>query len=67
MMHTELYCPKLDALDHVKAVRAVHQAWLQLNALGPRVEKDGTTYDNAPALASLAACLGQAGHVGFEA
>lgn len=65
MMHTEIFCRKLDALDHAKAIRAIHQAWLQLSAIGARVEVDGTTYDNNPALASLEACLSDAGHIGF--
>ena len=41
--------------------------WLQLNALGARVDTgDGATYDNAPAIAALGACLADAGHIGFE-
>lgn len=65
MMHTELYCLSLDELDPKKAIRSIHAAWLQLHAIGQQVEVGGTTYDNAPALASLAACLAQAGYPGF--
>lgn len=64
-MHTELYCPNLGALDSTKAIRAIHQALLQLSAIGARVEVGGTTYDNAPSIAALEACMVQAGHIGF--
>lgn len=66
MMHTELYCPTLSGLDRIKAIRAIHQAWLQLHAIGVRVEVGGTTYDNAPSLKALEACMAEAGHVGFN-
>ena len=63
-MHTEMYCETLDALDPVKAIRAIHQAYLQLAALSNSVDLDG--YDNRPALDALAECLADAGHPGFE-
>lgn len=63
MMHTELYCRKLDELDHAEAIRAIHQAWLQLSALTDNV--DCEHFDNKPALDALAKCLRKAGHVGF--
>lgn len=63
-MHTELYCANLSALDPIKAIRAIHQAWLQLAALNTNV--DCESFDNAPALASLAQCLVDAGHAGFN-
>jgi hypothetical protein len=64
-MHTELYCPDLGNLDRIKAIRAIHQALLQLSAIGGQVDVDGTTYDNAPSIAALEACMVEAGHVGF--
>ena len=63
-MTTEDYCPALPALDRVKAIRAIHQAWLQLSALTDNV--DCEHFDNAPALQALAACLADAGHPGFD-
>lgn len=65
MNHAVLYCKTLDALPREQAINAIHQALMQLRALGPRVERDGTTYDNAPAIAALTACLKTAGHIGF--
>lgn len=62
-MHTETYCTALPDLDPVPAVRAIHQAYLQLAALTNNV--DCQHYDNWPAMADLAACLRAAGHVGF--
>ncbi len=59
-MHTEIYCTKLDSLDRVQAVRAIHQAYLQLAALTANV--DCECFDNAPALEALTACLAAAGH-----
>ncbi len=63
MMHTELYCATLDRLDPVQAVRAIHQAYLQLRAVDTACDVE--PYDNAPALDALKACLAQAGHPGF--
>lgn len=62
-MNTERYCETLDNLDLVKAVRAIQEAYLQIAALTANV--DCGDYDNGPALASLAACLIDAGHTGF--
>ena len=62
-MHTETYCKTLAALDPVKAIRAIHQAYLQLAALSRSV--DCGDYDNRPALDALADCLADAGHPGF--
>ena len=64
-MHTDLYCDSLDSLDRATAVRAIHEAWLQLAAIGHRAEIGGTTFDNVPALHALANCLHEAGHIGF--
>lgn len=63
-MHTERYCGSLGALDRVKAIRAIQQAFLQLRALQGFVEDDG--FDNAPALAALRQCLADAGHPASE-
>ena len=62
-MHTETYCTTLDRLDPVAAIRAVHQAYLQLAALDRHCDVE--PFDNAPALEALGACLAQAGHPGF--
>jgi hypothetical protein len=61
--HTEQYCTTLNSLDRVAAIRAIHQAHLQLSALSANCEVGH--YDNAPALLALEACLVQAGHWGF--
>lgn len=63
-MHTELYCETLNALDSVKAIRAIQEAYAQLCA-ADRGEID--CLDHKPALASLADCLRDAGHSGFTA
>ena len=61
-MHTNIYiyCDTLERLDPVKAVRAIHQAWLQMRALDANI--DCAPYDNAPALQALHDCLRDAGH-----
>ena len=68
-MDTEQYCKQLHALDPVDAIRAIHEAYLQLKAMSDskgRVCVDGQTYDNKPALRSLRKCLQDAGHIGFD-
>lgn len=65
-LHSEKYCRKIDNIDKVKAIRAVQEAFLQLSAIGERVEVDGMEYDNAPALEALREVLIDAGHIGFE-
>lgn len=62
-METERYCTKLESLSRVDAIRAIHQAYLQLAALDHNV--DCAPYDNAPALAALRNVLRDAGHPGF--
>ena len=62
-MHTELYCPKLGDLDVNQAIRAIHQAALQLAATADAAAAEG--YDNAPAIEALSACLARAGHPGY--
>lgn len=60
-MHTERYCQTLDNLDRTKAVRAIHQALLQLAAH----ERGADSLDNRQAIADLRDCLKDAGHMGF--
>ncbi len=67
MNHAALYCKTLDALPRDVAINAIHAAYLQLRANGARVEQDGRTLDNAPAIAALGRCLVLAGHIGFDA
>jgi hypothetical protein len=62
-MQTEQYCDTLESLSRTDAVRAIHEAWLQLTA-AQRGHIDNL--DHAPALESLAQCLATAGHVGFQ-
>ena len=64
MMHTEMYCDHLARLDPTDAIRAIHQAWLQLNATSRTAADEA--FDNEPSIAALASCLRQAGHVGFQ-
>lgn len=63
-MHTETACLSLDALDQVQAIRAIHQAYLQLAATTPAASAEG--FDNVPAARALVACLKAAGHIGFN-
>lgn len=63
-MHTEAYCPTLNQLSPVDAIRAVHRAYLQLKALSENV--DCEPFDNRPTLNALAACLQTAGHPAFR-
>lgn len=62
-MHTEEYCKTLAALDPAKAIRAIHQALLQLNAVTRQCDLDGL--DTIPAMESLCDCLRDAGHPAF--
>lgn len=62
-MNTEKHCEALACLDPVAAIRAIHEAYLTLQAIGTAC--DVAPYDLAPAQAALRACLVQAGHVGF--
>jgi hypothetical protein len=62
-MHTEIACSDLDKLDRVKAIRAIHEAYLQLKA----VDRYGAdNLFNERVVASLAECLKDAGHIGFK-
>lgn len=62
-MHTERYCETLDSLQLIDAIRAIHQAYMQLEALRQNVLI--APYDNRPAIEALEDCLIRAGHVGF--
>lgn len=64
--HTELHCPTLAALDPVKAIRAIHHAYLQL-AANTRELPAASNLDNRPSMKALADCLAEAGHPGFKA
>ena len=60
-MLTDQYCATMENLDPVEAIRAIHAAWLQIEA-----ERQGlASLDHGDALARLAKCLRQAGHIGF--
>lgn len=65
MMYTDLYAKRHPEMDTAKAINAIHEAWLQLSATHELARSEG--YDNAPAIASLARCLKDAGHPGFQA
>lgn len=66
-MHTEIFCNNLDKLDKVKAIRAVHQAYLQLAAIDAIVESDeNIMFANGPVIARLAEVLADAGHPAFD-
>lgn len=60
MMYTEAHCATLQDLEPAAAVRAIHEAYLQLRATASNC--DVAPYDAGPALSSLKACLAQAGH-----
>ena len=62
-MHTEMYCESPNKLDRIKAIRAIHEAYLQLSALTANI--DCGHYNNRQALESLADCLRQAGFQGL--
>ena len=62
MMSTERYCETLDNLDRAKAIRAIHEALIQLQAAkAGRLDN----LDHGPALESLNDCMKDAGHPGF--
>ena len=62
-MDTERYCTTLENINPTSAIRAIHQAYLQIAALDTNV--DCGEFDNAPALKALADVLKDAGHPGF--
>lgn len=59
--HADTFCTRLEVLDPAQAIRAIHEALMQLNAAKAGVE----SLDHAGAIQSLSACLNQAGHIGF--
>jgi hypothetical protein len=61
--YTEEVCRSLEALSPIDAIRAIHQAYLQLKALNENL--DCSPYDNGGALGALRECLKEAGHIGF--
>ena len=63
-MDTERYCLTLDNLDRGQAIRAIHQALLQLAATMPAALAEG--FDNVPAIQSLVQCMKDAGHMGYN-
>jgi len=66
-MHTETVCTTLPNLNPVKAIRAIHQAYLQLVALNEASIGQPATghFDNQPSIKALAECLHDAGHPAF--
>lgn len=64
-MHTEIYCETLENLDKVKAIRAIHQALLQLVAIENTSTSSGNDYDNMPAILALRELMADAGHIAF--
>ncbi len=69
-MDTEKYCKTLDNLDKKEAIRAIHEAYLQLDSMGLDVTINDRgnylTYDNRIVLVNLKNCLAKAGHIGFN-
>lgn len=65
--HTETYCANLSALSREEAIRAIHCALTQLQAIGTRAEHatTGAELDNRPAIYALRECLKKAGHLGM--
>jgi hypothetical protein len=64
MFDTDRYCFALDNLDRAKAIRAIHQALLQLQALANVADEN--SFDNAPAIEALTECMADARHIGFD-
>jgi hypothetical protein len=62
MFHTDLYCKTLDQLDRAAAIRAIHQANLQLRAAQSGVEN----LDHMPAIQALDEQLRIAGPPGYS-
>ena len=62
-MDTEKYCKTLDNLDKTRAIRAIHEAYLQLKAISKG--ESLAQFDNKCAINSLRKNLEDAGHIGF--
>ena len=66
-MDTEKYCSNLENLDKTQAIRAIHEAYLQLKAIKAYEHiKSDNWFDNEPILRNLEKCLESAGHIGFN-
>jgi hypothetical protein len=65
--HTSRYCKTLPRVTKAELIGALHQSLLQLRAIGQRVEIDGATYDNTPAITVNTRLMAKAGHIGFTA
>ncbi len=63
VMHTEKYCTRLETIDPAAAIRAIHQAHIQLAAISADKFAPGEL-DNAPALESLWEVLRAVGYAG---
>ena len=61
MNHADIFCKTLDRLDRAEAVRALHQALMQFNALATGTEN----VDNKPIVAEITRLLKVAGHLGL--
>jgi hypothetical protein len=65
MNTADLHCKTLPRVSKRTLIRAVHQCLMQLQAAGGRVEVDGRTLDNLPAITAARSVLRTAGHIGF--
>jgi cystathionine beta-lyase/cystathionine gamma-synthase len=63
-MNTEKYCKNLENLDKIKAIRAIHEAYLQLRSLD--TYENRMHWNNQPAISALEECLEDSGHIGFN-
>lgn len=64
-MHSHIYCKTLPRVTKARLINSVHECLLQLKANGERVEKDGLTLDNLPAITRAKRLMKAAGHIGF--
>lgn len=65
MNTADKHCKTIRAVPKRALICALHTCLMQLKAAGPRVEVDGKTLDNAPAIACAERCMKLAGHIGF--
>lgn len=66
MNHTHLYCKTLSRVTKAELINALHQSLLQLSAMGERVEVDGRTFDNNPAITESTRLLKKADYLGYS-
>lgn len=64
-MHSHLYCKTLRRVPKRDLVNALHASLMQLRACGSRVERNGRTIDNEPAIARAERMMKAAGHPGY--